>query len=312
MRHLVRRVVVGLVLGGTVAGSLVSTALPAQAATQAVSITSTGFVPKDVTVQVGDTVSFANADSAAHQVDFKGAAGVTCSASPLVIQPGQSGTCTFASAGNFTYSDPNRKGNTFRGSVTVSAPSTNGSATISASAPLVVYGTKVTLTGKITPAKGSVTVDLLARPYPETAFAKVASVASGGDGSFAFSLPPQIRTEYRVSFIDGSTRGESPNVTVSVRPKVSLSVVRVARGKATLKTGVVSTLTYAGKPVLIQRRNSTGGWTTVRTVKLGQFSSARFTAAAPAGTSKWRAYLQASQAGAGYEPSYSRTVRVVR
>lgn len=312
MKRQVQRIVVGLALSGVLAGSLVASALPAQAATQAVSITSTGFVPKDVTVQVGDTVSFANADSAAHQVDFKGAAGVTCSASPLVIQPGQSGSCTFASAGNFTYSDPNRKGNTYRGSVTVAAPSANGSATISASAPLVVYGANATLTGKIAPAKGSVTVDLLARPFPETGFAKVASVASGGDGSYAFSLPPQIRTEYKVSFVDGATRGESPAVTVAVRPKVSLSLVRVAAGKATLKVGVVSTLTYAGKPVLIQRRNSTGGWTTVRTVRLGQFSTARIASPTPAGTTKWRAYLQASQAGAGYEASFSRTVRVVR
>lgn len=311
MKRSVGSWITGLVILGIAAGSLLVGA-PAQAATQAVTITSSGFVPKDVTVLVGDTVSFTNSDGSAHQVDFKGAAGVTCSASPLVIQAGQTGSCTFASAGNFSYSDPNKKGNTFRGSVTVTAPSSNGSATLAASAPIVVYGGKVTLGGKVAPAKGSVSVDLLARPYPESGFAKVASVASGGDGSFAFSLPPQIRTEYKVSFVDGSTRGESAAVTVQVRPKVTLSVVRVASGKVTLKTGVVSSLTYAGKPVLVQRRNSAGGWTTVRTVKLGQFSTVRFTSAAPAGTTKWRTYLQASQAGAGYEASFSRTVKVVR
>ena len=312
MRNSIRIVVTGVVIGGLAAGSLVLGSLPAQAATQAVTITATGFVPKDVTVLVGDTVSFANSDSTAHQVDFKGASGVTCSASPLVIQAGSSGTCTFASAGTFAYSDPNKKGNTFRGSVTVTAPSSNGSATMAASAPLVVYGGKVTLSGKIAPVKGAVNVDLLARPYPEAGFTRVATVASGGDGSYAFSLPPQIRTEYKVSFVDGATKGESAPVTVQVRPKVTLSVVRVANGKVTLKTGVVSSLTYAGKPVLVQRRNSTGGWTTVRTVKLGQFSSVRFTTPAPSGTTKWRTYLQASQAGAGYEASFSRTVRVVR
>lgn len=312
MEHRIRTIVSGLALAGIAAVSVGMASAPAQAATQAVSITANGFVPKDLTVLVGDTVAFTNNDTAAHQVDFKGAAGVTCSASPLVIQAGQSGSCTFASAGNFAYSDPNRKGNTFRGSVTVSAPSTTGSATIAASAPLVVYGTKVNLTGKIAPVKGNVTVNLLARPFPESAFAAVASVASGGDGSYAFSVPPQVRTEYKVAFVDGSTKGESPAVTVQVRPKVTLTVVKVAGGKVTLKTGVVSTLTYAGKPVLVQRRNSTGGWTTIRTVKLGQFSTATFASPAPSGTTKWRTYLQASQAGGGYEPSYSRTVRVVR
>lgn len=269
-------------LAGLVALGLLLTGLPvlsassAVAANQGVTITSAGFVPKDVTVQVGDTVSFTNSDSSAHQVDFRGAAGVGCSATPLVIQVGQAGSCTFATSGTFAYSDPNRKGNTFKGTVTVAAPPTvSGSATIAASAPLVVYGAKVTLSGKIAPTKGAVTVDLWARPYPETAFAKVASVASGGDGSYAFSLPPQIRTEYKTQFTDGNVRGESAAVAVQVRPRVTLALKKVVGTRATLKAGVVSTLTYASTPVLVQRRNSQGGWTTVRTVRLGQFPTAR-------------------------------------
>jgi plastocyanin len=306
-------------LAGAVAVGLLAAGLPglvaspAAAATQAVTITASGFVPRDVTVQIGDAVSFTNSDNTAHQVDFRGASGVTCSPNPLVLQAGQAGSCTFATAGNFAYSDPNKKGNTFKGSVTVAAaPTVNGSVTIAASAPLVVYGSKVTLTGKVSPAKGAVNVDLWARPYPETSFAKIATVASGGDGSYAFSLPTQIRTEYKAQFTDGNVKGESPAVTVSVRPKVTLSVRGVSGTRATLRAGVVSTLTYASKPVIVQRRNSQGGWTTVKTVRLGQFSTSTFTVTAPRGTSKWRVYLQASQAGAGYEASFSPTRRVVR
>ena len=84
-------------------------------------ITSSGFVPRDVTVQVGETVTFTNTDASAHQVEFKGA-GVTCPASPFVLQASQSGACTFTVAGAFAYSDPNKKGNTYRGTVTVTAP----------------------------------------------------------------------------------------------------------------------------------------------------------------------------------------------
>lgn len=288
------------------------TAPSAMAAPQSVTITASGFVPRDVTVQVGESVTFTNTDSVAHQVEFKGA-GVTCPASPFVLQAGQSGACTFAVAGNLSYSDPNTRGSTYRGTVMVTAPPGVGAAiTLAASRPLVVYGQRVSLTGKANPAKGSVTVDLWARPYPEPAFAKVATTTTEGDGSYAFALPPQLRTEYRTQFVDGAAKAESPVVTVLVRPKVALSVRSVSGGKAKLRTGVVSTVSYAGKPVLVQRRNSQGGWTTIRTVKLGQFSSSTFTVRVPSGTSRWRVYLQASQAGGGYEPGFSPTRRVIR
>ncbi len=59
-------------------------------------------------------MTFTNTDAVAHQVEFKGA-GVTCPANPFVLQKGQSGACTFTVAGTFAYSDPNKKGNTYRG-----------------------------------------------------------------------------------------------------------------------------------------------------------------------------------------------------
>jgi plastocyanin len=288
------------------------TAPSATAVPQNVTITATGFVPRDVTVQVGETVTFANTDSSAHQIEFKGA-GVTCPANPFVLATGASGACTFTVAGNFAYSDPSKRGNTFRGTVTVTAPPGVAAAvTLAASKPLVVYGTKVSLTGKVNPAKGAVTVELWARPYPEPAFAKVDAVTTQGDGSYAFTPLPQIRTEYRTQFVDGAAKAESPVATVLVRPKVTLAVKTVSRGKAKLRTGVVSTVSYAGRPVLVQRRNSQGGWTNVRTVTLGEFSSSTFSVRVPSGTSRWRVYLQASQAGGGYEASFSPTRRVVR
>jgi plastocyanin len=293
-------------------GLPLATAPAAMAAPQSVTITPSGFVPRDVTVQVGETVTFTNGDASAHQIEFKDAA-VKCPANPFVLQTGQAGACSFTVAGTFAYSDPNKKGNTYRGTVTVTAPPGQAAAvTLAASKPLVVYGTKVALTGKVNPVKGQVTVDLWARPYPESAFAKVATTTTQGDGSYAFSLPPQLRTEYRTQFVDGALKADSPVVTVLVRPKVTLAVKSVSGRTAKLRTGVVSTVSYAGKPVLVQRRNSQGGWTTVRTVRLGDFSAVTFSVRVPSGTTRWRVYLQASQAGGGYEPSFSPTRRVVR
>ena len=83
------------------------------AKTVAVTISRDGFVPKSVTIAQGDTVQFTNSDSIVHQIAFRSMSGVTCSGSPLVLQTGFSGSCTFANAGNFSYSDPNTRGQHF-------------------------------------------------------------------------------------------------------------------------------------------------------------------------------------------------------
>ncbi len=312
MSTALRSTSIGALALALVAGLVVSAAPGATAATSVVTITSSGYVPKDTTITVGDTVTFTNGDSAAHEVTVKPTTGVTCTITPMVVQPGASQSCTFASAGNFSITDPNAKGNTYRGTISVQAlPTVNGSVTLAASAKQVVYGSKVKLTGKISPAKGGVMVDVLARPHPEQGFAKVASIATEPDGSYSYAEPTRIRTEYKVQFADGATKGESATVAVSVRPKVTLALKRIRSGKATFRTGAVSSVSYAGKQVLLQRRNSAGGWTTVKKITLGDFSTRTFTVKVPSGSSRWRTYLQAAQAGAGYVASWSptRTVR---
>ena len=82
-----------LALSLTAAGS-------ASAATVDVSITKTAYAPSTVSLSTADTVKFTNNDTASHQVAFKAATGVTCSPSPFVLQPAQSGTCTFSLGGH--------------------------------------------------------------------------------------------------------------------------------------------------------------------------------------------------------------------
>ena len=80
-------------------------------------------------VAKGDTVQFTNGDTAAHQVAFKSTTGVTCTPASIVLQPSQSGSCTFATPGSYSYSVSNFKGKTYRGSITVTgtaAPDTLG------------------------------------------------------------------------------------------------------------------------------------------------------------------------------------------
>src|SRR5262245_36200400 len=102
--------------------ALLSVGAAVQAKTVTVTITKNGYVTNSLSIVKGDTVKFTNGDTAAHQIVFKSTTGVTCSPNPLILQPNTSGTCTFANAGSYNYSDPNVKGKTFRGSLTVTAP----------------------------------------------------------------------------------------------------------------------------------------------------------------------------------------------
>ena len=145
----------------------------AGAKTVAVTITKNGYVPKSVSISAGDSVQFTNSDTLAHQIVFKTTMGVSCVPNPLVLQPTQGGTCTFQAAGKFAYSDPNVKGNTFRGTVTVSgvAPPAD-TLTLAVKPQLLIYGGKVALAGTLSNHRVGENVDVLATPCGQTAATK--------------------------------------------------------------------------------------------------------------------------------------------
>src|ERR671935_593099 len=73
---------------------------PGVAATISVTIKASGFSPRTVTINQGDTVKWTNADKANHQPVANGGA----FASPI-LKPGQSYSFTFNTAGGFNYHD---------------------------------------------------------------------------------------------------------------------------------------------------------------------------------------------------------------
>ena len=304
-----RRMIVGLI-----GFALVVAMAPAvEATSQTISLTPGGYVPRAVSIVAGEQVTFTSQDSIARQIEVKPASGVTCTATPLVVLPGQSQSCTFVSAGNFTLDDPNEKSNTFRATGAVTAPATApapapsaSTVTIQASSTLIVYGNRITVSGALKPARSAAPIDVWVRPFPEPSFARATTVPTAADGTFTWTTTPQIRTEIKVASVDPN-RAESPVLTVQVRPRVSLALVSLSGTRATMRASATSTRSYAGTPLLLQRRNSQGGWTTMRTVTLGEFSSITFTVRVPSSTSRWRVYLQASKAGDGYLAGYSRT-----
>ena len=176
----------------------------------------------NLTIKTGDTITFANTDTAAHEVLFKATTGFTCTAKPLVIQPAKSQSCTWTADGSFPYSDPNQRDRTFRGTVTVEAVTPAVVPTVS----LVDLGHSrdVRRTTSPSPARPSratagTMVDILALATGETTYVKVASVATTNGGTYTVPVTPEIQTSYRAEFQNGTARVVSAVQAVQVRPR---------------------------------------------------------------------------------------------
>jgi len=281
----------------------------ADAKTVTVSITKNGYVPNAVTIAVGDTVQFTNSDTVVHQVTFKSTTGVTCAPNPLVIQPAQSGTCTFASPGTFTYSDPNVKGGTFRGTVTVTGQAPAETLTLAAKPQTLVYGGKVTLTGILSNQKVGENVDVLATTCGQTAATKVTTVQTTTGGAYTAVVAPLKNTVYTVKVKNTSSQA----VTVKVRPRLRLG--KVAAHRYSLR--VFAAESFAGKYGTFQRYNGTlRRWVNVKRVLLRANSTGvaptvitavSFRSTIPSRL-KVRVVLPQLQAGSCYLPGLSNTI----
>ena len=282
----------------------------AGAKTVAVTITKNGYVPKAVSIAAGDAVQFTNGDTLAHQIVFKTTTGVACVPSPLVLQPTQSGTCSFQTAGKFAYSDPNVKGNTFRGTVTVSGAPPAETLTLAGKPLLLVYGGRVTLAGTLSNQNVGENVEVLATPCGQSAATKVTTVQTTTGGAFTALVQPLMNTVYTVK-VKNTT---SPTVTAKVRPRLRLR--KPAAHRYSLR--VFAAQSFAGKYATFQRYNGTlGRWIKVKRVLL----RANATGVAPTVISsvsfrsairprlKVRVVLPQLQVGSCYRPGRSNVIR---
>ena len=282
----------------------------ATAATVTVSITKGGYVPKAVSIAVGDSVQFTNTDTVPHQVVFKKTGGVTCAPNPLVLQPAQSGTCTFGNAGAYSYSDPNARGNTFRGTVTVSGVPPADTLTLAVKPQLVVYGGKATLAGTLSNQKVGENVEVLAEPCGQTAATKVTTVQTTTGGAFTAVVQPLTNTVYTVK-VKNTT---SPAVSAAVRPRLRLR--KLAPHRYSLRAFAAAS--FAGKYATFQRYNGAlERWVKVRRVLLRAnatgvtptiISSVSFRSAITPRL-KVRAVLPQLQVGSCYRPGRSNVIR---
>lgn len=263
------------------------------AATKMVQVTGEGFTPSAVTVSVGDSVAWHNADNANHQV----VANDGSFASP-VLKPGDTFTQTFNASGKTAYHDSLATKHT--GSVTVTAPAAN--VTLSAESQTIVYGSSTRLSGAVTNQVTNEPVTLTSQPLGKGT-QSIDSTMTAANGSFAFGVSPTIQTTYQAHWRTTA----SPNVTVNVAPRVGFGRIGLLYAAK-----VTSDLNYAGHFVLVQKRNAIGGWKTLKRVFLGGNSRAVFRVHLAFGRSVLRVALPQSQAGAGYVQGMSRMLFVTR
>jgi plastocyanin len=276
--------------------------------TVAVSITKSGYVPNALAIGQGDIVQFSNADTVAHQVTFKSTTGVTCTPATLVLAPTATGSCTFQNAGSYSYSDPNSKGHTYRGTVTVTAAPE--SVTLQAAAAIVTFHASVAISGQHAPVKAGDSIDVLAQQCGATAPTKLVTVLTTATGSFSTSAQPLMNTAYSAK----TKSATSAAATVRVRPLLRLT--RIAPHKFSLR--LTAAQSFAGAYASFQRYNGVlHRWVAVKVVPLragaatpapNVATAASFRSTVKTGL-RVRATLAQRQAGSCYAAGVSNIVR---
>jgi plastocyanin len=260
---------------------------------QTVQIVKSGFTPSSTTINVGDSVTWKNADTVNHQV----VANDGSFASP-VLKPGESFSQAFAKSGKVSYHDSlftSRKG-----TVTVNAPPAN--VTAQAGATTLVYGNSTTISGAVTNQLTNQPVTLTSQPFGKGT-QSIATTTTQANGAFSFGVSPTIQTSYQAHWRTTS----SPAVSVDVAPRVGFG----QSGRLYIAK-VTSDLGYGGHFVWVQRKAPYGSFRNVKRIYLGTNSRAVFRVTIPKGRSILRLVLPADQAGLGYVQGISRLVAVKR
>jgi hypothetical protein len=176
--------------------------------------------------------------------------------------------------------------------------------TINTSGYRVVAGGFVALSGVVTGAAPGIVVTIYGQSFGSSSNAQVATVLTGGGGTWSYEARPKIQTAFQA----GANSSTSAAVTIGVQPSVSLARISGAR----LLTRVSAASSFAGKQVKLQRADG-GRWVTVSQKRLSSSSGATFPETLfPTGTSTVRVAISVNQAGPGYLGGLSRELTIRR
>ena len=265
------------------------TAPAALGATKTVQIKRGSFAPATVSIVAGDTIRWRNVDTRNHQI-----VSTTGTFASPVLRPNRTYSFRFLVAGTYRYRDALNPSVT--GTVRVAGPPP--SLTFGTSAPQITYGTKVTLSGQVNNRRAGEQVQIVHHPYGQPSPIVLATVLTGADGVFGYTVAPTILTTYQALW----KTAKSLAVSTAVAPNISFGrlngfVTRVWAGRS-----------MARKQVQLQRRTRFGQWVTIKRVFLDLSSRARFRAALPVGVHRLRIAMSVNQAGVGYLAGFSKEI----
>lgn len=283
-----RRLLLAVVALATLSTAAAAPAAPD--ATYTVRITRTGFLPKKLTINLGDRVSWRNTDTIQHQVVADNGA----FASPI-LAPGRAWGFTFRNCCFYPYHDGLHP--SLKASVTVKGPPPSLSLVVAP--PFLRYTETATLTAQVSTHKAGETVTIMATPQGGST-QPAATLTTDANGIVTWSTQPPLYTTYQARWGSRS----SQQVVVQVRPKLTLLPSRGRRFHAR----AFGAHSFAGRFVYLQRLSLFSQWVSVAKLVLGPNSGRIFKRPQVAG--RYRVYMPAGQAGAGYVDGWSGTQRI--
>jgi hypothetical protein len=167
----------------------------------------------------------------------------------------------------------------------------------------VRYGDTVQLSGHVSNLQPGVVVGIFARPFTESGFARIATVATGNKGQWALEVKPEIATTYQAR----TTADESQTLLVGVRPAITLTQLDSGQ----VRVAVAADRSFARKAVKLQKQEPGGAWTTLAQIHLNAKSRAWVPMSIiPLQQTVLRATMSVNQAGQGYLGGFSKPMTV--
>ena len=308
-----------LAAAALVAGVLAGGSSAAGSSQFTIQLLDNGPDPAQLTVVIGDSVTFTNGGSENHDVVMPNA-----NYTAPLLHPGDSTTLQLKTAGKYAYTETGFS-HTHHGTIIVNASSGSGTPlTLSAGAGLVVYGAHATLEGQSTMPPGTAVAlyahagnrasnkcSKTAAAYAQAGWTPVGSPSAvGADGRFSFVVTPTITTMYRAVSTDGQTC--STAVQMQVRPIVTIHVspARTKTGRSVAITSTVHPATATTSLVLMLYDRSTSTWRKAATVATSKSGITRFSFVVPQGPTRLRVATAAKNAKGPYLTAASPSVVV--
>lgn len=194
----------------------------------------------------------------------------------------------------------NEAGKGYRGSTSHMLAYHSHGLAIALSTYRVLYGSTLTLRGRIANGQAGERVAITAWPHGASAPHKVATVMTIADGRWSAQVRPAIETSYAAS----AGLAASRRLTVGVEPMLTMREL----GNGNVWAHVAVGRSLNGRMLQLQQRMPGGAWKTIQKRALDHSGTTVFAAAKLGAAAKIRTALSVNQAGAGLLGAFSHAL----